>query len=57
MNGYPARTPWRDMSPEQQVAYWRARSRQHERRAVRYLHALRYWGITIPTTDHQEDPR
>lgn len=55
MTGYPAGTAWRDMTLEQQVAYWRARSRRHERRAMRYLRALRYWGITVPTIDDQEE--
>lgn len=28
--GFPANTPWRDMAPEQQVAYWRHQARKHE---------------------------
>lgn len=32
--GFPANTPWRDMEPAQQVAYWQAQSRKHEGRAA-----------------------
>lgn len=28
--GFPPNTPWRDMEPEQQIAYWRHQSRKHE---------------------------
>ena len=30
--GFPANTPWREMNPEQQVAYWQHQSRKHEQR-------------------------
>lgn len=30
--GFPANTPWREMNPEQQVAYWQHQSRRHEAR-------------------------
>lgn len=30
---FPPNTPWRDMEPAQQVAYWQAQSRKHEERA------------------------
>lgn len=30
--GFPANTPWRDMTGEQQVAYWQHQSRKHEQR-------------------------
>jgi hypothetical protein len=30
---FPAHTPWRDMSPEHQVAYWQHQARKHEQRA------------------------
>lgn len=28
--GFPENTPWREMNPEQQVAYWQYQSRRHE---------------------------
>lgn len=28
--GFPENTPWRDMAPEQQVAYWQHQARKHE---------------------------
>lgn len=31
--GFPDNTPWRDMTPEQQVAYWRHQARKHENAA------------------------
>ncbi|WP_053352711.1 hypothetical protein [Leucobacter musarum] len=31
--GFPANTPVKDMTPEQQAAYWKDRSRKHEKRA------------------------
>lgn len=30
--GFPADTPWRDMKPEQQAAYWQHQARRHEGR-------------------------
>lgn len=30
--GFPANTPWRDMAPDQQVAYWQHQARRHEER-------------------------
>lgn len=33
-NGFPENTPWRDMAPEQQVAYWQYQSKKHESRAA-----------------------
>lgn len=30
--GFPANTPWREMKPEEQVAYWQHQSRKHEQR-------------------------
>jgi len=33
--GFPANTPWREMEPEQQVAYWQHQARKHEDRATR----------------------
>jgi hypothetical protein len=32
-HGFPDATPWKDMPPDQQVAYWRHQSRKHEDRA------------------------
>jgi hypothetical protein len=29
-NGYPENTPWRDMDPAQQVAYWQHKAKSHE---------------------------
>lgn len=34
--GYPANTPWRDMTAEQQVNYWQAQARKHEDRVKAY---------------------
>jgi hypothetical protein len=34
--GFPANTPWRDMSPEQQVNYWQHQARRHEDRVKSY---------------------
>lgn len=31
-NGFPANTPWRDMQPAEQVAYWQHQARKHEDR-------------------------
>lgn len=31
--GFPAGTAWQDMTPEQQVAYWKSHSRKHEKDA------------------------
>lgn len=31
-NGFPPNTPWRDMKPDEQVAYWQFQSRKHEQR-------------------------
>jgi hypothetical protein len=31
--GFPANTPWREMTHEQQAAYWRDKSQKHERTA------------------------
>jgi len=31
--GFPANTPWRDMKPEEQAAYWRDKAQKHERTA------------------------
>lgn len=31
--GFPDNTPWREMTTEQQVAYWQHQSRRHEQRA------------------------
>lgn len=31
--GYPAETPWQDMTPGEQVNYWRAQSQKHEKTA------------------------
>lgn len=31
-SGFPANTPWRDMTPDQQVAYWQHQARKHEDR-------------------------
>lgn len=33
--GFPANTPWRDMKPEEQAAYWQHQARRHEARANR----------------------
>lgn len=30
--GFPANTPWREMTPDQQVSYWQHQSRRHEER-------------------------
>ncbi len=30
--GFPQNTPWRDMKPEEQVAYWQHQARRHEDR-------------------------
>lgn len=32
--GFPANTPWRQMTPEQQVSYWQHQSRRHEARVT-----------------------
>lgn len=32
-HGFPDNTPWKQMPPEQQAAYWRHQSRRHETRA------------------------
>lgn len=32
-HGFPDKTPWKDMEPDQQVAYWRHQARKHESRA------------------------
>lgn len=31
--GFPENTPWRDMEPEEQVAYWQHQARKHENTA------------------------
>lgn len=30
--GFPANTPWRDMRPDEQIAYWQHQARRHEQR-------------------------
>lgn len=32
-HGFPDKTPWRDMPPEQQAAYWQHQAKKHEARA------------------------
>lgn len=32
-HGFPDQTPWKQMKPEQQAAYWRHQSKRHETRA------------------------
>jgi hypothetical protein len=34
--GFPTNTPWRDMTAEQQVAYWQQQARKHEDRVKSY---------------------
>lgn len=32
--GFPENTPWRDMQPDEQIAYWQHQARKHEQRAT-----------------------